>query len=151
MDSRNSSRVDRCAPVGHGFWYVKLNSLFSTNFLLSLPFQQFSSGIVLFQPWVPLFNSRKPAGILSPIWVTIKNLPLKYFPSSRHVVQLLGPVYGEAPSLSGISPRFCIRLELGHGLPHAIDLEGLAGDFTEVLLEYNAYKNLKRRKSFLER
>jgi hypothetical protein len=40
--------VDRCAPAGHGFWYVKLDSPSSMQTLLSLPPQHFSFGIILF-------------------------------------------------------------------------------------------------------
>jgi hypothetical protein len=57
-------------------------------------------------------------------------------------VQQLGPVYGEAPPVSGISPRFCIGMELGQGLPPALELEGLVGEITEVLLEYDSYKKI---------
>jgi hypothetical protein len=72
----------------------------------------------------------------------MQNLPVEYFTSARKIAEALGPVYDKALPVDGLKPKFCIGLELGHGLIPMFEIIGLSGEITEVLLEYDLYRRI---------
>jgi hypothetical protein len=99
--------------VGCGYLYIRTDCEETTRRILGMSPHRLQAGTTLFYNWVPAFNPSKPVGLIVPVWISLRRIPLEYLDYARQLASQVGTVIGEDNRTSvNDDPRFCIALDV---------------------------------------
>jgi hypothetical protein len=91
--------------AGGGFMYIMIDAPTTMHCLLLASSHRLASTHLLastttiYQEWVPAFIPYKTCGVILPIWITLRLLPLEYIDHALALASMIGQIFsvGEAP------------------------------------------------------
>ncbi|KAG0584557.1 hypothetical protein KC19_3G217600 [Ceratodon purpureus] len=123
--------------MGRGFFFLATADSQITRQILSLTPHVTKWGTCIYQEWEPGFDPDEPAGLKILSWINLVRLPHEFKPLEGLIASSLGPVYTADPLNGNLrDPRFCVRIDARGGWPSAINLVGIGGKHSTILVNY---------------
>lgn len=127
--------------IGRGFTYVKVDNPAATRKLVQGAIHHFRAGNAVYQHWVDSFDPNRPIGVFTPVWLSLRLVPLELFTSAYVLTARLGHILvHEPPKNPNGDHRFCIGMELGKGWVSKLRVERAQGVTVDVPIDYENFQ-----------